>query len=121
MANKAQLIAVRDLILANKERFTYSKWLARGEYSSSEISPTLLLDSNECGTAGCVAGWTCAMLGQTKLNVNTAREALGLSIREADFLFFADDEFGFPKVSVKTASVDVAIERLNYLIEHRSS
>lgn len=45
---------------------------------------------NECGTTGCIAGWTAALAGAgDDVDIErAAREALGLTWRQADRLFF---------------------------------
>ncbi len=77
---------------------------------------------NDCGTAGCHAGWEVWRIGAglagLKLRVgfgvwHTAKESLGLTDFEAAFLFMA-----FSHSGVQSCGRREAEARLDYLIEH---
>lgn len=115
--NRERLLKVREAILAHKNKFNYGYTFVGGLYAES------ILD-NDCGTVGCVAGFTCAIFDpkatwSTRDVINSATRALELSAKEAKFLFYCDDFDcfeGAPCHYMHTATADDAIERIDYLL-----
>jgi hypothetical protein len=78
-----------------EERFNMAQWSARQSGNVDYTVPEDLL--TDCGTAGCIGGWACALAGTRetrKFNsteiMDTARNYLGLTHEQAAALFLPD-------------------------------
>lgn len=111
MINVKNAEKVLDAIQSHRDQFRYDVYFCY-------INP--LMDDNlkeqmKCGTAGCIAGWTLAVLTpEISINdalngcPNNAAELLGLTKDEMWFLFIYSSDY---------ANVDDAIARLKWLID----
>lgn len=146
--NKELLIKLRDHIAKPDCRFVYRYWVASIadnlfnkdgllkyenhqdiEYTDhvSEIDN----DEYKCDTCACVAGWA-VLLNKDNLEEyithdefdysdsipNIATELLDLTTEQRSFLFYCENEFGWPKVMTHRATKEEAIKRINYLLEN---
>lgn len=117
--NTERLKTVRECIASHRDRFIYSSFFAGNEPIYDEqgrcksIYDCTLDQIENCGTAACVAGWTILLFGDKtkplhRINESGfARDALSLTHRECQFLFYYKAEDAF---------VDDALARLDWLI-----
>lgn len=80
--NKQNIKLVRDFLanMPDKRKFHMGYWSLEGFLVSAEDD---LEDRHGCGTIACIGGWT-----EMVLNTDVARDALGLTGREAQKLFY---------------------------------
>lgn len=121
--NRELLLEVKHTILQHHKQFNYHKWLSNDPDMPYQEENVGLLEADmlnhNCGTSGCVAGWTCA-LGAPSSRFSevedTARELLDLNYQEASFLFLCFARFGLDEIDLKKATYEDAIHRINYLL-----
>lgn len=129
--NKERLQIVRDAIAAHPDNFHYGVVVMVGDVPSSPVTPddrTPALESlarHDCGTVGCVAGFTLAIAKERNWPhdgnwMEDAKELLELTTTEEHFLFNGSPAFGFPDIradlGMSGANLPEAIERLDFLI-----
>lgn len=101
-------------------------------YESTVSSAVMHRTVNPCGTTACIAG-ECAILIQKEYEDtgegrdlseqpdfytdDIAREYLGLTVKQADWLFYG----GFSKNSLCEITKEQAVEAIEYMIEHGST
>ena len=106
--NRERLIVVRDFLVAHKERFDYRTFCGRDEVKPrgftvdigvvAEVCERL---EKDCGTVGCVAGWTVALFPkEAELSgafgiSNIAQEILKLSYIQGNILFSSSNYFKY--------------------------
>lgn len=129
MANVERLKQVRELI-ANLpgERIDLNDYVYAHHNYLDDQAELAALARNECGTTGCVAGWTCTLIPLDELELyslkfddqgdevsihywQAAKEWLDLSNAEANALFHA-------AAGRYRQDKEVAITRLDELIAH---
>lgn len=122
MLNKANLIKVRNTIIAHNEQFNYQHFI--GSNLSSQYATDTLLDrlaEHECDTTACVAGWSTLLAKQEGRPydglISTAREWLGLNRDDMCFLFYTESGHGEPELLLSEATWHDAVKRLNILID----
>lgn len=87
-------------ILAEPKRLVMGSWLQRKLYEDDYIDANdIARPFPKCGTAGCIAGWTCELSkkGHVRRIDWMAKRLLGLTTLEARRLFLPDqwpDRFG---------------------------
>lgn len=103
--NEQRMLAVADAIEkdALRERgitFNMGDWLAT--LAPHCISVLRVRSSYECGTVGCIAGFTCVMFAEVgeAVGEGTAMAYLGLTRSQAQRLFANEDEYIAPGVCV---------------------
>jgi hypothetical protein len=88
----------------------------------------------DCGTVGCIAGWTCILAGfQTMESLNycgpakKARELLDISISEANVLFYITewpspfkDRYLSPATKTAKQRAKIVADRIDHFIKHHS-
>lgn len=134
MANNQLLTKVRDAIIEYKERFHYAKVISL--YAVENGALDLTNGKHDCGTLGCVAGFTLAVVNSAELvgssyaGMNLAADILELVGEEKEFLFLpmSDDEYDDPYLAAyeplptfRSYIADIghweeAVNRINYLI-----
>lgn len=139
--NRKLLRRVRRFLATHRDRFKYDTYgsIYQGEHAGEECSPTQLMA--DCGTIGCVAGWTCAIAGADPGPLadagDLAEELLRLdqtpvNLYLREFLFFASctnvmkdaakrmglsmDDFFNVGVSSSASTVDEAIRRIDWVL-----
>lgn len=105
--NKERLLAVRNRMVAHRERFRYDficqvrtgskQWFATHDIYTKESSndhSSAIEQMRNCGTLCCIAGFAIEekifnqpLTLETHENFNTAKQYLGLTAHEAEFLF----------------------------------
>ena len=124
--NKEKLRQVREAIIKHKQRFEYKQYITNEEGTAGE----LLLDDDECGTCGCVAGWTCALFAPdtpTREIEDMACEILeigelgGPDENVPGFLFLCGAGFGFPDKEYWDMHYIDAVERMDFLLEREEA
>lgn len=101
MANKERLQKVLDhLRNLDPKKFNYNKWVSDiNGCNYSTLGAINRLDKNECGTTGCVAGWTCAIFKDQidffayDTICDKAQKLLELSFSQVRFLFYAESYY----------------------------
>jgi hypothetical protein len=85
--NRENIKKVRDHIAAvEADRFNMTWWSAIADARDFDhVDPTTLL--HDCGTAGCIGGWTNALFGGD--GAVAAGETLGITKEQRSQLFFA--------------------------------
>lgn len=98
----------------DKTRFNMNYWVSSYQDDFQEHMEGERLDINDCGTAGCIAGWAVALANNGKVDVvdadidedlvldqneillgdvrHHAAEWLGLPLYQADQLFYFDED-----------------------------
>lgn len=92
--NTEAMLAVADVIEYVEERFDLTTWIA-SDYEENGL-PKIKTLWDDCGTVGCVAGWTCAWADVVPNAdrwddgrvISAARRELGLTLGQAEQLFF---------------------------------
>jgi len=112
MMHKDRLLRVREAMLACPENFDYVITLS---------GPGENITKPGCGTVGCVAGYTYALMGSRPVNsplgiLDEAEKLLGISNDEAGYLFYGDRLDEEPKLFIEDATCQDAIERIDYLL-----
>lgn len=111
--NVENIKKVRDVIAAlPRARFDMSRWAWRTDGTSVTTGDAVEVLEHDCGTAGCIGGWTEAIFGSPGVRGWCDEEVaalLGLGGAEGDRLFYPHD------VSDRTQTEAVAV--LDRLIE----
>lgn len=122
--NRERLIELRDFLKEHPDRFNYRHWtIDLSNPGASMVNPEcLMLDKDrpaECGTVGCVAGWTVAMFEhsdafdeQEFCIEDRARQLLEITPGQSYALFLNHLDADF-----RPFGVDEAIRRIDELLE----
>lgn len=145
MVNILKLEEVRARIVEYSENFNYEFILARKDTTRYDPRPDheRLKDmlKHECGTCGCVAGFTICDLDAKELRydrIGQAKEILGLNYDEYRFLFFAanpykgDDDAKYIEYYDHLANFNIgtctqdegrveALKRIDFILDHYRS
>lgn len=99
------MLAVADVI-EHFDRVDLDSYAAPRDGRWKRVKPAQLWE--DCGTVGCIAGWTCAWADVNKTGrddgfYNAAKRELGLTDREADRLFMGYDGFWYDNLGEDSA------------------
>ena len=124
--NVKLLRKVAKHILAEPTRLVMGNWLLKKGYEDIEAIEYGEFGSRpfpKCGTAGCIAGWTCELSGKGKVKHHdlVAKRLLGLNKRESERLFLPDQwpaefERGYNDDGRKKTA-EVAVARIEHFIK----
>ena len=70
----------------DKSRFNMNYWVSSYQDEYQEHMEGERLDINDCGTAGCIAGWAVALANNGKFNAIDADEYEGLELDDEELL-----------------------------------
>lgn len=133
--NQERLITLKEVILKYSDQFDYQQWIdegSTGEPVQAHLIPKEHLDL-DCGTCGCVAGFTCMIYTRLIINNHTfsnyvhtyndipsnAQRILGLDDKQAEFLFSPWRLSDLPDDIMRgtgTFAVNEAINRIEWLL-----
>lgn len=136
--NQERLIILKEAILKYSDQFNYQQWIDEGSTGApvlAHLIPKEHLDL-DCGTCGCVAGFTCMIYTRQVLPnhpfynyVHTyddissnAKRILGLDDKQAEFLFSPWRVSELPDDIMRgtgTFAVKEAINRIEWLLSEQ--
>lgn len=119
---KDRLAQVAEAIRAHEQSFDYGFFAVSDLGVSLETADTVREILNDCGTVGCVAGFTCALFakGDRWMGCISAGDLLGISWQDQQFLFHGEIGHGFGRVNINNpieATAAEAISRIEALIK----
>jgi hypothetical protein len=86
--NGKLLRKVKKHILEEPRRFFMSSLLERGTPGQVKRLDDIERPLPDCGTAACIAGWTCVLADTPIIDRTYAEKVLGISVVQGDKLFF---------------------------------
>lgn len=115
MVNVDRLKTLREFLAKHEDRFDYGTFCSElGLKSFGDMLHT-------CGTVACVGGWAlalfCPHMSSAYSFEGAACDSLGLNRDQRDFLFYGDEKFGFPVLDLDTATIQDALDRIDFLIK----
>lgn len=126
--NVRLLRKIKKHILAEPRRFVMWAWLREKETSgdtfTSDANDNRQVKFAKCGTAACIAGWTCILAGDKHPydHEESARELLEVDEQQSKSLFILDrwpEEFRYPyqKAVGQRTMVKIAANRIEHFIK----